>query len=303
MDTRRRVALLSVGAGAATLLLKFIAYWWTGSVGLLSDAAESGVNLAAALFAFVMISYACRPPDYTHHYGHEKAEYLSSTFEGGLILLAAGGIIYAAVRRLLHPVPLHELGHGVIVALLASAINFAVARVLLHYAQKYDSIALEADAQHLLTDVWTSLGVVVGVTVAGVSGWYILDPLIALVVAGNIVRVGGNLLRRSMDGLLDRALPSEEIALIRSAIVDVVGPDIPYHGLRTRKAGNRRFVDFHLLVPGHISVRAAHRIADRIEHHINEVLPNTHVTIHIEPLEDASSWDAEDVGGLSSDRG
>ncbi len=302
MDTRRWVALLSIGAGVSTLLLKFLAYWWTGSVGLLSDAAESGVNLAAALFAFAMISYACRPPDYTHHYGHEKAEYLSSTLEGTLIVVAAGGIAYAAVQRLFHPVPLHQLGHGLGIALVASLINFVVARVLMHYARQYDSIALEADAQHLLADVWTSVGVLAGVGVAGVTGWYILDPLVALVVAGNIVRVGVRLLRQSLDGLLDRALPSPEIEIIRRVIAEVAGPETPYHGLRTRKSGNRRFVDFHLLVPGDMPVRDAHRIADRIERRLSEKLPNTYVTIHIEPLEDASSWDAQDVGGISSHR-
>ncbi len=298
--TRSRIALLSVAAGVATLILKVGAFWLTGSVGLLSDAAESTVNLTAALFAFAMLSYAGRPPDETHHYGHEKAEYFSSGLEGGLILVAAAGIAYAAVDRLLHPRPLHDLGIGLTVALLASAINLVVALVLLRFSKHFDSIALEADAHHLLTDVWTSVGVVVGVGLAGLTGWYVLDPIIALVVAVNIVRVGVDLMRRSTHGLLDRALPDEEIGEIREAIAQVAGDEAIYHGLRTRKSGSRRFVDFHLLVPGRTTVQEAHDLAERIEAEIRRRLPNTQVTIHAEPEEDAASWDAHEVGGLRS---
>lgn len=299
LSIRGRVALLSVAAGLATLALKFGAYFLTGSVGLLSDAAESAVNLTAALVAFATISIADRPPDHTHHYGHEKAEYFSSGLEGGLILVAAAGIIYAAVDRLLHPAPLHHLGPGMVVALVASAINFAVARVLLHVANAQDSIALEADAHHLMTDVWTSVGVVTGIGAVGVTGWQVLDPLIALAVAGNIMKVGVGLLHRSVQGLMDVALPQEEIAQIQSIIAEVAGPDTPYHGLRTRKAGARRFVDLHLLIPGSTTVQEAHDLVEKMEAAIRQRLPNTLVTVHVEPIEDVISWDAQAVGGLS----
>ncbi len=295
-----RMALLSVGAGVITLVLKVGAYLLTGSVGLLSDAAESTVNLTAALFAFAMLTYAGRPPDESHHYGHEKAEYFSSGLEGGLILVAAAGIAYAAIDRLLHPRPLENLGIGLVVALVASAVNLAVALALLRYGRRHDSIALEADAHHLLTDVWTSVGVMAGVGVVGLTGWYILDPIIGLAVAANIVRVGIDLMRRSAHGLLDRALPDSEIAQIQDAIVQVAGKGTLYHGLRTRKSGSRRFVDFHLLLPGRTTVQEAHDIAERIEEEIRRRLPNTQVTIHTEPEEDACSWDAHVVGGIAS---
>ncbi len=299
MSAQRRVALLSVGAGVTTLLLKIGAYLLTGSVGLLSDAAESAVNLAAALAAFAAVSIAGKPPDERHPYGHEKVEYFSSGLEGGLIVVAAAGIIYTAVDRLLHPVPLQRVESGLAVAVLASAINFAVARVLLRVGQREDSIALEADAHHLMTDVWTSVGVVAGVAAVAVTGWYILDPLIALAVATNIVRVGFDLMRRSVEGLMDRALPEEEIARIREAIAEAAGPETPYHGLRTRKAGARRFVDLHLLVPGTMTVQEAHDLVERVEQAIHRRLPNVQITVHVEPLEDRASWDADAVGGLA----
>ncbi len=298
---RARIVLLSVGAGLTTLALKVGAYLITGSVGLLSDAAESTVNLAAALFALITLTYADRPPDESHPYGHEKAEYFSSGLEGGLILMAAAGILYTGVRRLIHPVPLENVGAGIVVALIASAINLLVALTLLRYARAHDSIALEADAHHLLTDVWTSVGIVVGVGLVAVTGWYTLDPLVAIIVALNIVRVGVHLMRRSVQGLMDQALPEEEIARIRDAITSVAGSHVHYHGLRTRKSGSRRFVDFHLLLPGETTVQEAHDLSERIEAEIRRRLPNTQVTIHTEPEEDEASWDAEVVGGLASE--
>ncbi len=300
ITARSRLVLLSVAAGIITLALKMGAFLLTGSVGLLSDAAESLVNLTAALFAFAMLTYAGRPPDETHHYGHEKAEYFSSGLEGGLILVAAGGIAYAAVNRLLTPRPLTNLEVGLVITVLASLVNLAVALVLLRHSKKLDSIALEADAHHLLTDVWTSAGVVVGVGLAGYTGIYVLDPIIALLVAANILRVGIDLVRRSVHGLLDRALPESEIAAIREAIAQVGGSHILYHGLRTRKSGARRFVDFHLLLPGDTTVQEAHDLAEEIEREIQRRLPNTQVTIHVEPEEDTLSWDEERVGGLTS---
>jgi cation diffusion facilitator family transporter len=300
MSITRRVALLSVGAAIVTLLLKFGAYFLTGSVGLLSDAIESFVNLAAALIAFTAITIAGRPPDSNHTYGHDKAEYFSSGAEGTLILLAAGTIIFSAVHRLVNPAPLENLGIGAAVALVASAINFGVSRIMLRVARQEDSIALEADAHHLMTDVWTSVGVVGGILVVGATGWQVLDPLIAIVVAVNIIWMGVQLLRRSTAGLMDVTLPGEEVAVIQSAINHVAGAETPYHALRTRKSGSRRFIDFHLLLPGQTTVQASHDLVSQIETAIEHELPNTYVTIHVEPREDAASWDGDIVGGISS---
>jgi cation diffusion facilitator family transporter len=300
MSITRRVALLSVGAAIVTLLLKFGAYFLTGSVGLLSDAIESFVNLAAALIAFTAITIAGRPPDSNHTYGHDKAEYFSSGAEGTLILLAAGTIIFSAVHRLVNPAPLENLGIGAAVALVASAINFGVSRIMLRVARQEDSIALEADAHHLMTDVWTSVGVVGGILVVGATGWQVLDPLIAIIVAVNIIWMGVQLLRRSTAGLMDVTLPGEEVAVIQSAINHVAGAETPYHALRTRKSGSRRFIDFHLLLPGQTTVQASHDLVSQIETAIEHELPNTYVTIHVEPREDAASWDGDIVGGISS---
>ncbi len=300
MSITRRTALLSVGAAIVTLLLKFGAYFLTGSVGLLSDAIESFVNLAAALIAFTAITVAGRPPDNNHTYGHDKAEYFSSGAEGTLILVAAGVIIYSAVQRLLNPAPLENLGIGVAVALVASAINFGVSRIMLRVARQEDSIALEADSKHLMTDVWTSVGVVGGIILVGVTGWQMLDPLIAIAVGINIIWMGVQLLRRSTAGLMDATLPAAEVEVIQGAIDRVAGSDTPYHALRTRKSGSRRFIDFHLLLPGQTTVQTSHDLVSRIETVIEQDLPNTFVTIHVEPREDATSWDGHIVGGIAS---
>ena len=301
MSITRRVALLSVAAAIVTLLLKFGAYFLTGSVGLLSDAIESFVNLAAALIAFTAITIASRPADINHTYGHDKAEYFSSGAEGTLILIAAGTIIYSAIHRLLNPAPLENLGIGVVVALVASAINFGVSRIMMRVARQEDSIALEADAHHLMTDVWTSVGVVGGIILVGITGWQILDPLLAIAVAINIIWMGVQLLRRSTAGLMDVTLPGKEVAVIQTAISDVTGPEVPYHALRTRKSGSRRFIDFHLLLPGKTTVQESHDLVMKIEAAIEQELPKTYVTIHVEPREDATSWDGDIVGGIASD--
>jgi cation diffusion facilitator family transporter len=303
MSITRRVALLSIGAAIVTLVLKFGAYFVTGSVGLLSDAAESTVNLTAALITFAALTIAGRPPDTEHTYGHDKAEYFSSGAEGALILVAAATILYTAVERLLNPVPLENLGIGAAVALVASAINFGVSRVMLGVARRHDSIALEADAHHLMTDVWTTVGVVGGVLLVWLTGWQVLDSLLAMAVAANIIYVGIGLLRRSARGLMDATLPPEEVDVIQNAIVQVAGEATPYHALRTRKSGSRRFIDFHLLLPGRMTVQRAHDLVDRVEAAIQAQLPNTYVTIHMEPREDAASWDGETVGGLASATG
>jgi cation diffusion facilitator family transporter len=300
MSITRRTALLSVAAALVTMGLKFSAFLLTGSVGLLSDAAESSVNLVAALIAFTALTIADRPPDDDHTYGHDKAEYFSSGAEGTLILVAAAVIIYAAVKRILNPVPLENLGVGLIIALVASAINFGVSRVMLRVARQEDSIALEADANHLMTDVWTSVGVVVGVGLVALTGWQILDPLIAIVVAIQIIVMGIRLIKRSMLGLMDTTLPQGEVAVITQAIAHACGEQTPYHALRTRKSGSRRFVDFHLLLPGKTSVQDAHDLVMKIEGEIERQLAHTYVTIHVEPKEDHASWDGQIVGGLSS---
>ncbi len=299
-QTPRNVAWLSIAASLATMALKFGAWHLTDSVGLLSDAAESMVNLTAGSIALMALTVAMRPADEQHAYGHDKAEYFSSGAEGILILVASVGIVYAAVGRMLDPQPLKELGPGLAVAVVASAVNLLVARVMLRMSRHFDSITLEADAKHLMTDVWTSVGVVGGLAVVwAMPEWRILDPLMALAVAGHIVFSGVSLIKRSVHGLLDHALPAEELAAIHKAICQAAGDGAIYHGLRTRKSGSRRFIDFHLLVPGAMSVRESHVLTEAIEQGIATRLSRSQVTIHVEPLEDGSSWDGGHVGGIA----
>jgi len=287
---KNRIIYLSIAAALITMAIKFAAYWVTGSVGLLSDALESIVNLVAALIAFVALMIAVRPADATHPYGHEKIEYFSSGVEGTLILVAAAGIIYSAVQRLLHPMPLADLDIGLWLGLGAAATNFFVAKLLLRAGRQHDSITIEADAKHLLTDVWTTLGVLAALLVVKLTNWMILDPLIAFAVGGNIIFSGIDLLRRSFRGLMDFRLPGGEIAAIEEVLRRYVGEKRVYHNLRTRKSGSQRFIDFHLLVPGDMSVRAAHELCERIENEIRQRLRNTTVTIHTEPADELVSY-------------
>jgi cation diffusion facilitator family transporter len=286
-STPRRVILVSIGASILTMLLKFGAYLLTGSVSLLSDAAESSVNLVAALVAFVALTIAARPADESYRYGYEKAEYFSSGVEGTLILVAAAAIIYAAVKRFLNPAPLTDLGLGLVISLIASGINFGVSRFMFRKAEEYDSITLEADAHHLMTDVWTSVGVVAALVVVMFAppSWAILDPIIALIVGLNIIRTGVSLVKRSAAGLMDISLPVEEMDQIEEIIREREGVDAVYHKFRTRKSASRRYVEFHLLMPGGITVRAAHDRTTAIETEIRNRLPKTRVTIHVEPKE------------------
>lgn len=283
--------LLSILAALATIGLKSVAYYITGSVGLLSDAAESVINLLAALTAYFSLLYAARPVDPSHTYGHEKIEFFSSGLEGTLILVAAAGIAWYAVRRLFVPEPLHALDVGALIALSASVINLGVAQILLRVGRKHGSIVLEADGRHLMTDVWTSVAVVVGIGLVWLTGIERLDPLIALLVAANIVWTGFDLVRRSFNGLMDHALPAEEQAKVRSAIEGLLEPGMHYHALRTRQAGSRRFADFHLLVPGLYTVRRSHELINRIEEAVGEALPGTEVTVHVEPIEEKTAWE------------
>jgi len=299
MPSPVRYAYYSIAASLLTLGLKFGAWMLTGSVGLLSDATESLVNLAAGMLALWALMVAVQPADDSHAYGHGKAEYFSSGAEGVLIIVAAGGIVWAAVGRFLDPQPLDRLGLGLLMALAASAVNWFTARGMLRAARRYDSITLEADAKHLMTDVWTSVGLVGGLAVLLVAppSWAVLDPVIAVVMAVNIVGTGVGLVRRSLGGLMDKALPGAEMHAIHEAICAVAGEGADYHGLRTRKSGARRFVDFHLLMPGSTSVARAHTLCDAIELAIVCRLPGTQVTIHVEPVEDAASFDGHAVGG------
>jgi cation diffusion facilitator family transporter len=285
-----RVLWLSVAAAIATIALKTLAWALTGSVGLLSDAAESVVNLVAAVFALVIVHWAARPPDEDHPYGHEKADYLSAGVEGSLILLAAVTIAYSATRRLLDPQPISAVGIGLSVSVVASAINLFVARKLMAAGREHRSLVLEADGRHLMTDVWTSVGVVAGVALAAITGWQRLDPIIALLVAANIVVTGVSLVRRFTGGLMDRALPPDERAAIEEVLQRYAGQRVQFHALRTRGAGRRAFVAVHVLVPGDWTVKRGHDLVERVERDLRVALPHATVFTHLEPLEDPASF-------------
>jgi cation diffusion facilitator family transporter len=285
------LALLSIAAAILTLALKFGAYALTGSVGLLSDAVESTVNLVAALTALFALWYAARPVDRNHPYGHEKIEFFASGIEGLLILVAAGGIGWYAIDRLRDPQPVEAFGLGAVITIAATGVNFLVARLLLQVAAERDSVVLAADGRHLMADVLTSGGVILGLLVVRFTGVEELDPIIALIVAVNIVRTGLELLRTSIDGLLDRALPERDQQQIRTAIERELEPGAAFHALRTRKAGGRRFVDFHLLLPGDVSLQEAHDVTQRVEQAVGASLPGTETTIHVEPIEEPAAWD------------
>lgn len=288
-----RYAWLSIAAALVTIALKGGAFVLTDSVGLLSDALESLVNLVAAVVALRALAVASRPADEEHAYGHTKAEYFSSGFEGALVLVAAGLIAVTSVDRLIDPRSLERVGLGLAISVVASVVNLLVARLLLRAAAENDSIALEADAHHLMTDVWTSVGVVAGVGLVGVTGWTVLDPLVALLVAGNITRVGVSLLRRSMLGLLDTALPAEVQASIRQVLARHGRQGIQFHALRTRQSGRHRFMSVHVLVPGDWTVQEGHDLLEQIEADIREAVSRLTVFTHLEPIEDPVAW--EDV--------
>jgi cation diffusion facilitator family transporter len=286
-----RFAWLSIAAAVTTILLKAASYWLTGSIGLLSDALESFVNLAGAIMALAMLTVAARPADEDHLYGHSKAEYFSSGVEGTLILIAAVSIGFTAIQRLIDPKPLEQVGLGIAVSIAASLINFIVARILLAASRRDNSITLEANSQHLMTDVWTSVGVVVGVSAVVITGWERLDPIVALVVAANIIWSGIHIVRKSVLGLMDTAIPSRELALVQQVLDKHMQKEIQYHALRTRQSGSRRFVSVHVLVPGKWTVQRGHELLERIEADIRQVLPSITVFTHLESLNDPASWD------------
>jgi cation diffusion facilitator family transporter len=294
-----RFAWLSIAAAVATITLKGLAWRLTGSVGLLSDALESLVNLVAAILTLLMLGVAARPPDVDHAYGHTKAEYFSSGAEGALILLAAAGIAWTALGRLLAPQPLEAVGLGAAVSTAASLVNLAVGRVLLAAGRRYHSIALEADARHLMTDVWTSAGVLAAIGLVALTGWTILDPIIAILVAVQIVWTGGQLLRRSALGLLDTALAGSELEALRGVLARHEKPEVRFHAVRTRQAGARRFISMHVLVPGEWPVRRGHALLEEIEQEVRLAIPNATVLTHLEALEDPASWQDEGLDRAS----
>ena len=290
-QTLRGPILLSLLAAVLTIGLKGTAYALTGSVGLFSDALESGVNLFAATAAYFSLRYSHKPADPEHTYGHEKIEYFSSGLEGTLICVAGLGTAWYATGRLIRPQELLQLDLGIGLSIVASAINFAVAMVLLRVGREHGSVILEADGHHLMSDVVTSVAVVAGLSLVAVTGLGILDPLLALLVGLSILRTGFKLVRQSFDGLMDRALPPEEQTRLREGIRTALPVGCHFHFLRTRQAGRRKFVDFHLLVPGTWTVQAGHALAHEIETKLEDTPAELEVTIHVEPIEDESSWE------------
>ncbi len=288
----KRYAWLSVCAGLVTIGLKATAYVLTGSVGLLSDAIESLVNLVAAFAMLTALSVAEREPTEEHAFGYEKAEYFSSAFEGALILAAAAAIAVAAVPRVIAPQPLTALGPGLALSAVASIVNLAVAVLLLRVAREHRSLTIEADARHLLTDVWTSAGVIVGVGLVAFTGWLQLDALVALAVAANILWTGAGLFLRSAGGLLDAAIPARERIAVQAVLFHYEQTEgIHWHALRTRQAGRRRFIEVHILVPGGWTVHRGHELLERIEADLREALPHSTVFTHLESTDDPASWE------------
>jgi cation diffusion facilitator family transporter len=288
-------AWLSIAAALVTIVLKTSAWFITGSVGLLSDAAESLINLAGAIMALAMLSVAARPADADHAYGHGKAEYFSSGLEGALILIAAIGIVVAAVGRLLHPQPLQQVGLGVGVACVASIVNLVVAIIVLRAGRRSDSVTLQANAHHLFTDVWTSVGVLVSVLAVKWSGWLWLDPVVALLVAANICFTGVRIVRQAVLGLMDTALSPVDQQAIQAVLVRFTQERVQFHALRTRQSGSRRFVSVHVLVPGDWTVQRGHDLLEEIEAALRSAVPNSTVFTHLESIDDPLSWQDQDL--------
>jgi cation diffusion facilitator family transporter len=284
-------AWLSLATSIVTIFLKFAAYYYTGSVGMLSDAVEAGVNIFAALVALGVLTYAEAKPDREHNFGHEKVQYFSSGIEGALIFVAAAAIVWSAIPRLVNPQPIEQVGLGLALSVLAGVANAACAWVMLRAARTHRSITLEADARHLLTDVWTTAGVFVGVVLVATTGWLRLDPIIALAIAIQILWTGWHLMARSFEGLMDRAIPEADHAAITAVLDSLRHQGCDFHALRTRMAGAKSFVDVHVLVPGSMSVQAGHDMVESLESQIRAKLPHVEILIHLEPLEDPRSWD------------
>lgn len=285
-----RYAWLSIGAALATITLKAAAYLVTGSVGLLSDAAESVVNLVAAIIALIALKVAARPPDAHHHYGHGKAEYFSAGLEGLMIFVAAAVILASAVQRFIHPVALERLGAGLAISTVATAVNGAVGLALIRAGRTHRSATLAADGKHLMTDVWTSVGVLVGVLLVALTGWERLDPVVAAIVGLNILVTGYRLVAGSAGALLDAALTPQETATVTAVLDRFRSTEVDFHGLQTRQSGRHRFVDVHVLVPGAWTVFRGHDLLEQIESAIQAALPDTTVQTHLEPREDPRAY-------------
>lgn len=291
----KKFIYLSIAAAVATILLKFFAWYLTDSVGLLSDALESCVNLVAAVVALIMITIAEKPADAGHAFGHNKAEYFSSAIEGGMIMLAAFSIIWSAVPRIINPQPLENVGIGLIIAVAASGINLAVALVLIKNGRRKNSITLEADGKHLMTDVYTTAGVLIGIGLVKISGWYVLDAIVAIGVAVNIIWAGYKLMHRSAMGLLDSALNEADLSKIIKSLDSIKSQGLDYHSLLTRQAGRRKFIELHVLVPGKWTIQRGHDTAEKIEKELRSIFDSP-VTVftHLEPKEDPVSM--HDIG-------
>ncbi|MBI5868373.1 MAG: cation transporter [candidate division Zixibacteria bacterium] len=288
-SSARSYAFLSLAAAIATIALKLVSYWVTGSVGLLSDAIESFINLVAAAVAIWALTVSVRPPDDEHAFGHTKAEYFASGAEGLLILVAALGIGVTAYDRLLHPRELGQVWLGLSISVVASVVNGATAVILMRAGRRLRSITLTSDARHLLTDVWTTGGVLIGVGLVELTGWLPLDPLVAMLVAVNIAWTGIRLLLQTGHGVLDSAVPKEDRDAIEEILAGYTESKLEFHDVRTRLAGTHRFVSLHVLVPGHWSVQRGHELCEDIEHRIVAILPDTTVFTHLEPVEDPAS--------------
>ncbi len=291
-----RFAWLSIAAALVTITLKTGAYLLTGSVGLLSDAAESVVNLVAAFVALIALRVAAQPKDDDHHFGHSKAEYFSAAVEGVMILVAALVIIWAAVGRFLHPSAIENVGVGLGVSVAASLVNGAVAVVLMRAGRAHRSITLTADGKHLLTDVWTSVGVVVGVLLVALTGWLRLDPIIAFAVGCNIIWTGWHLVAQSVDGLMDRAMSAESHERLTGVLGEFSGTEVHFHGIRTRESGHQQFVSMHVLVPGQWSVQRGHDLLEDVEARLHAEFDHLEVLTHLEPREDPRAYGDEPVG-------
>ena len=285
-----KYAWLSVGAAVSTFFIKLAAAYLSGSVGLLSDALEAVVNLAGASIALIILKIVEQPPDEGHPFGHDKAEYFSSGIESTLIVIAALSIFYAAVRNLINPQPLEQVGLGLLLAMAAAVINLLVGQIMIRAGKKNDSITLEANGHHLMSDVWTSVGVVAGVSLAVLTGFQWLDPLIAIAVGIHIGWQGIKIFRRSVGGLMDSPISVEERLIVEAALSSSSGDGVEWHALRTRQAGARRFIEVHVLVPGSWTVQDSHDLAENIEGEIGEQINYSTVLVHVEPLEDERSW-------------
>ncbi|PKO12871.1 MAG: cation-efflux pump [Chloroflexi bacterium HGW-Chloroflexi-10] len=295
-----RYAWLSIAVAILTIGLKTAAYFITNSVGLLSDALESIVNLVGALMALGMLTIAARPADENHTYGHSKAEYFSSGVEGTLILVAAISIAYAAIQRLITPKPLEQVGIGLIVSVIASLANLGVALILKRAGKQYNSISLTSNSHHLMTDVWTSGGVLVGIGAVVITDWQVLDPIIAILVALNIVWTGVGIIRQSVSGLMDSALPKENREAIQKILDNQKEKDVKFHALRTRQSGSLKIISMHVLVPGKWTVDQGHKFVTQVENEISKTIENSVIFTHLESLTDPASFDEDAFGSTGN---